>query len=273
MPFEAPSLNPLFQVEYASAGIPRMVQQLRRTVDDPIEARLPKVQAPALVVRGQHDQTLSQPWAEEFTRLLPDGRLVVVEGAAHNVHYSAAHVTARLMHSFLEGDLDGRTAAERDRVVVPGSDDERDPFAPPQPITTRTHGMLDYATAALCLALPHALECGPRTQRLLTMTAVSAALYSLFTDYELGAIRKIPMTVHLNIDASSGVELLLASATRLRREPAAGRWAVAALGVFHLFAVANTRLPMGPARLVRVRDQNVAALAPAPAARQAAASN
>jgi pimeloyl-ACP methyl ester carboxylesterase len=89
MPFEAPSLNPLFQVEYASAGIPRMVQQLRRTVGDPIENRLPYVKAPALVVRGRYDQTMSQPWAEEFTRMLPDAKLVVVEQAAHNVHYTA----------------------------------------------------------------------------------------------------------------------------------------------------------------------------------------
>ncbi|UEM04373.1 alpha/beta hydrolase [Skermanella rosea] len=272
MPFETPSLNSLFQVEYASAGIPRMAQQLRRTVDDPIEKRLPKVRASALVIRGQYDQTLSQPWAEDFTRLLPDGRLVVVEGAAHNVHYTAAYVTARLIHSFLDGELDGRPAAESNRIVVPGSDYEHDPLAPPQPISTRTHGMLDYATAALCLALPHALACGPRTRKLLTLTAMSASAYSLFTDYELGAVRKIPMTVHLNIDASSGMELLLASATRLRKEPAAGRWAVAALGAFHLFAVAATRLPMGPARLVRVRDREVPALAPAPAARQAAAS-
>jgi len=42
--------------------------------------------------------------------------------------------------------------------------------------------------------------------------------------------------------------------------------------MFHLFAVANTRLPMGPARLVRVRDRDVPALAPVPAARQPALS-
>jgi hypothetical protein len=37
------------------------------------------------------------------------------------------------------------------------------------------------------------------------MKAVSAATYNLFADYELGAVRKIPMTVRLNIDVSSGV--------------------------------------------------------------------
>ncbi len=80
MPYEAPSLNAVYQVEYASAGIPRMVQQLRRTVDDPIEQRLPQVVAPTLVVRGRYDQVVSQQWAEEFAGLLPAGRLAVVEG-------------------------------------------------------------------------------------------------------------------------------------------------------------------------------------------------
>ena len=122
MPFEAPLLNLIYQVDFASAGIPRMVQQLRRTVDDPIETKLPNVQAPAL--RGRNDQCLSQAWAEQVTRLLPDGRLIVVEGAAHNVHYSAPEVTARVIAAFLEGRLTGPGAggaggAGDDVVVVP----------------------------------------------------------------------------------------------------------------------------------------------------------
>jgi hypothetical protein len=86
-------------------------------------------------------------------------------------------------------------------------------------------------------------------------------VYSLFTDYECGAARKIPMTVHLNLDASGGVEQILVAATLLRGEPAAGRWAVAALGTFQLLAAAATRLPMGPARLVQGPGREV----PAPA--------
>jgi pimeloyl-ACP methyl ester carboxylesterase len=254
MPFEAPSLNPLFQVEYASAGIPRMVQQLRRTVDDPIENRLPSVKAPALVVRGRYDQTMSQPWAEEFTRLLPDAKLVVVEQAAHNVHYTAPHVMVRLIDSFLEGELDGSAAGDN-HAVVPGPDHGEDPLAPVQPISTRTRGVLDYLAAAMCLTLPRAVDCGPRTRQVLTMAGASGTALSLFTDYEYGAFRKIPMTVRANLDASTGVELLLVAATRLRDEPAAGRWAVAALGALHLFAAAATRKPMGPAHLVSVRSR------------------
>lgn len=262
MPFEEPSLTPVLHMDYASAGISRMTQQLRRTVGDPIETRLSMVQAPTLVVRGQYDQTLSQPWAEEFTRLLPDGRLVVVEGAAHNAHYSAPHVMARLMRSFLEGELDARTKATDDRVVVPGPDHGHDPLAPPKPISTRAHGMLDYLTAVLCLTLPRAMGWGPRTQKVLAMNGMMAASYSLFTDYELGAVRKIPMPVHLNMDAGGGLQLLLASATTLRGEPPAERLAVAALGLFHLFAASSTQIPMGPARLVPVIDQGVPAALP-----------
>jgi pimeloyl-ACP methyl ester carboxylesterase len=78
--FELPTLQAVYQLDHAQTGPVRMAQQLVGTVDDPIEDRLPDVPVPALVVRGRYDQTLSQAWAEEFTRLLPDGRLVVVEG-------------------------------------------------------------------------------------------------------------------------------------------------------------------------------------------------
>src|SRR5690606_24725785 len=36
-----------------------------------------------------------------------------------------------------------------------------------------------------------------------------AVLYSLFTNYELGAVHAIPMPVHLGLDAASGVILAI----------------------------------------------------------------
>ncbi|WP_432505802.1 alpha/beta fold hydrolase [Kineococcus arenarius] len=246
MLFEAPSLNSVYQADYASARGFRVFAQLAHTVDDPIEDRLPLVQAPVLVVRGRHDQTLSQGWAERVAGMLPDGRLVVVEGAAHNVHYSAPHIAARLVHAFTTGGLD----AAADGVVVPADAAHRDPLAPRQPISTRTHGLLDYATSAVCTTLPQVLGWGPRTRALLATVGFSATAYSLLTDYERGVVRKIPLPVHLNIDAGTGVQLVLAAATLLRGEPVAGRWATAGLGLYEI-AVANaTRKPAGPARLV-----------------------
>ena len=257
MPFEAPSLNPLYQVELASAGLPRMVRQLRRTVDDPIETKLPDVRAPALVLRGRYDRTLSQSWAEEFTRLLPNGRLVIIDGAAHNVHYTAAAVTARLIGDFLDGRLDGaadgRSAGaggDGGDEVVPRLAARNDPLAPPKPLSTRAHGVLDWIAGALYFSLPRLVRSGPRTRRLMTSVGNAGHVLSLCTDYESGVVRKVPMAVHLNFDMFTGLELLTASATLLRGEPLPGRCAVAAMGVFELVTVAATRLPTGPARLV-----------------------
>jgi pimeloyl-ACP methyl ester carboxylesterase len=249
MAFEMPSLNPVFQLEYLSTGMVRMAGQLVRTVDDPIEDRLPRIGVPALVVRGRYDQTLSQAWAEQFTRLLPDGRLVVVEGAAHNVHYSAPHVMARLMDSFLRGRLDAHTSVPGDGVVVPALDGG-DPLAPRRPVSPTVHAALDYVTAAGCLVLPRVLGWGPRTRRILGAAGASGLAYSLVTDYSGGSGRKMPLPLHLAIDSASGMELVMASATLLRGEPAAGRWAVAAQGGYEIARSVLTRKAAGPARLV-----------------------
>ena len=143
------------------------------------------VQAPVLVLRGRLDQTLSQEWAERFTRLLP-------------------------------------------------------------------HGRLDHATSALCLLAPSALGRGPRTRALLAAVGTTATAYSLLTDYERGLVRKIPLPVHLNVDAGTGMQLVLAAATLLRGEPAAGRWATAALGAYEVVVANATAKPAGPAHLVPV---------------------
>ncbi|HKG94539.1 MAG TPA: hypothetical protein VKA84_21675 [Gemmatimonadaceae bacterium] len=75
-------------------------------------------------------------------------------------------------------------------------------------IPTRVHGILDYSTGALLMALPGLLK-GARRGRaeaaVPVALGVGALLYSLFTDYELGAVRKLPMKVHLALDVASGI--------------------------------------------------------------------
>lgn len=78
-------------------------------------------------------------------------------------------------------------------------------------ITTRVHGYLDYAMGALLIAMPWLLGFdmnGPETWIMVAL-GIGAILYSLFTNYELGAFRMIPMTGHLWLDFFSG--LLLAA--------------------------------------------------------------
>ena len=249
MVFEVPGLQPVLQSEYLSTGVARMVQQLVRSSDDPIEQRLPDVVAPTLVVRGRHDRTLSQEWAEEVTRLLPDGRLVVIEGAAHNAHWSAPDVSARLVAAFLAGELDTPDPAGHD--VVPRSA-PGDPLAAARPLPARAHAALDVLTTVALMTVPWTRPWGPRTRVLLAASGAAGLADTLLTDHPAGLLRVLPLPVHLNLEAMAGLQLLTAAATWLRGEPAAGRWVAAGQGVHELLRAATAFVPAGPARLVPV---------------------
>jgi hypothetical protein len=79
-------------------------------------------------------------------------------------------------------------------------------------IPTRTHGVLDYTVGLLLLIAPWLFDFARGGAETWVPVALGAAalLYSVFTDYELGAVRKIPMPVHLTLDLVNGV-LLAAS--------------------------------------------------------------
>lgn len=102
-PRENPSQGPLMIRDYRDAGLRRALDAFRRMIEDPIEEKLPRIQAPTLVVRGSRDPIVPQRWAEEVTHLLPRGRLVVIPGAAHTINYSAPRELARATLSFLDG--------------------------------------------------------------------------------------------------------------------------------------------------------------------------
>ena len=79
-------------------------------------------------------------------------------------------------------------------------------------IPTKVHGVLDYVSGSLFLASPWLFGFADnKAARTVPLVAGVAALgSSLFTDYELGVVRKIPMTAHLTLDVAEGV--LLATA-------------------------------------------------------------
>jgi pimeloyl-ACP methyl ester carboxylesterase len=101
-PGERPSLALAHLRDYALAGTKRAVRTFQFTLADRIEEKLPQVQAPTLVVRGARDPIVPQAWAEEVTRLLPRGRLVVIPGGPHCVNYSTPRAFARVVTAFLE---------------------------------------------------------------------------------------------------------------------------------------------------------------------------
>lgn len=82
---EGPSVLGSNLTDYREAGTRRVVRSWAASRNHRIERVLPKVDKPALVLRGGKDVLCPQPWAEEVTRLLPRGRLVVVPGRPHAV--------------------------------------------------------------------------------------------------------------------------------------------------------------------------------------------
>lgn len=77
-------------------------------------------------------------------------------------------------------------------------------------LPTRVHGALDYLMGLLLIASPWLFgfaDVGGAAVWLPVLLGVGALLYSVFTDYELGLVRKIPMPTHLMLDLGSGVLL------------------------------------------------------------------
>lgn len=76
-------------------------------------------------------------------------------------------------------------------------------------LSPKQHGFIDYAPVAANLAMVR-LAATPAGKRLVTAAAAGIAGLSLFTDYELGLFRTVPMKTHLTVDTVTG-PLLLAS--------------------------------------------------------------
>ncbi|GAA3742937.1 pimeloyl-ACP methyl ester carboxylesterase [Spinactinospora alkalitolerans] len=100
-PGERPRMVLPTLADYRDAGTRRMFAAFAASMHDRVEDRLPHVDAPTLVVRGERDRMAPQDWAEEVTRLLPRGRLRVVPGSAHTVSYRDPLPLARLVDAFI----------------------------------------------------------------------------------------------------------------------------------------------------------------------------
>jgi 2-hydroxy-6-oxonona-2,4-dienedioate hydrolase len=98
---EAPSQPFLVAVDYLVAGPRRIAQTFRHAAADPLESKLPRVQTPTLVVRGERDPIASQGWVESIARRIPDAETMVVPGAAHTVNYMAPETLARAVLAFM----------------------------------------------------------------------------------------------------------------------------------------------------------------------------
>ncbi len=76
-------------------------------------------------------------------------------------------------------------------------------------LPSRVHGIIDYLWGIALLATPWLFGFADVTAAkwLAVVFGVGAILYSLVTDYELGALRILPMTLHLGLDGLAGAFL------------------------------------------------------------------
>jgi hypothetical protein len=78
-----------------------------------------------------------------------------------------------------------------------------------KPLSSRTHGILDYIVGLLLIAAPFVLGFanGGPAMWVPILLGMATLVYSALTDYEYGMARVVPLPVHLGIDALSGAFL------------------------------------------------------------------
>lgn len=78
-------------------------------------------------------------------------------------------------------------------------------------LSTRAHGAIDYPVGVLLIAAPWLLGFarGGAETWVPVVLGAGALVYSAFTDYELGLVKRLQMPVHLWMDAISGVVLAM----------------------------------------------------------------
>jgi pimeloyl-ACP methyl ester carboxylesterase len=94
-------------------GAGALLATARSALDDRIDARLPPITQPTVVVRGENDGFVGQGWAETAAALLPRSRLVVVPGEPHAVHYTRPDLVAGIVDQFLVEEGEGEQAGSQ----------------------------------------------------------------------------------------------------------------------------------------------------------------
>ena len=93
---EDPAQVRIIAADVSDAGLGRVLRTLRHCVRHHIENRLPLVQAPTLMLRGQHDPIAPRAWISAAAALTPYAETGEVPRAAHNaVTTAGAEVAAR----------------------------------------------------------------------------------------------------------------------------------------------------------------------------------
>ncbi|MEH1164418.1 alpha/beta fold hydrolase [Micromonospora sp. CPCC 205539] len=101
---ESPWQAPVLTRDLWDARPWRVLATLSHSVRNTIETDLVRITAPTMVIGGERDPVAPAVWRDQMTRLVPDARLVVVPGAAHNVATTAPTAVADAIRHLLALD-------------------------------------------------------------------------------------------------------------------------------------------------------------------------
>jgi pimeloyl-ACP methyl ester carboxylesterase len=108
LPYEDLRQAPILAADIRDAGPRRILRTLRYAANDHIEAKLPALRVPTLLIRGGRDRIAPQGWLDRAGDLIAGARTLTVDRAAHNVVATAGPDTAAAVRDFLETDVEPR---------------------------------------------------------------------------------------------------------------------------------------------------------------------
>jgi pimeloyl-ACP methyl ester carboxylesterase len=104
---------------YIETGPAWYAANLRPMIEHRMEQVLPRVTAPALVVRAEHDSIVPRYWGREAARLLRAGRYVEVPGRGHETMVTAGPQVADLIARHAQGEVVGGVVSEPSARLAP----------------------------------------------------------------------------------------------------------------------------------------------------------
>jgi hypothetical protein len=107
-------------------------------------------------------------------------------------------------------------------------------------VPTLLHGIADHIVGLIVIGLPFIFGLGDTPRAILIALGLIVILYSLLTDYELGAVQFLRIRFHLLLDAVFGAAMLISP--WLFNFPTDTRWPVYVIGVLALVLAVTTQI-------------------------------
>lgn len=99
-----------------------------------------------------------------------------------------------------------------------------------RPISTRTHGLIDYVYGVTLIAAPFVFGWGPEARRLSMAAGAVTLAASAMTNYEYGLVPVLSMKTHLALDGAE-TSVLMSAPARLRGSgDRSAAWVLALMG-------------------------------------------